>query len=185
MHSLQAVKRAFFVDHWIPLVFLVSGVCDRLGQGRLESAASCSEESFVCFLRCSSGTVLHLHSRTCFWQDNCHCSNRKLASFGIILSNPYYTRLRCVFFSSVLIFVGEEKEEVWFDYSGHCSRSSISLARWAYSQPTAPVRTVCNSLLFNLRLFATLQQIFWPSTAFSGPPSRAVSRCAGVRRTAR
>ena len=44
MRSPQAVKCAFFVDHWIPLVFLVSAVCDRLGEGRLESAVSCSEE---------------------------------------------------------------------------------------------------------------------------------------------
>ena len=136
-----------------PAVFFVNTVCDRLGQGQLESAVSCREWEIICLLPAVfNGTVLHLHSRTCFWQDYCHCS---LEIESSLLSGSFYqtpARLRCVFFSSVLIFVGEEKEEVWFDNSGHCSRSNIGLARWAYSQPTAPVRTVCDSLLFESTL---------------------------------
>ena len=71
---VQAVKRTFFAERWCFFFFYCTvAVCHRLGQGRLESAVSCSEESFHRVLRCSSGTVLHLHSRTCFWPD-CHCS---------------------------------------------------------------------------------------------------------------
>ena len=64
---------------------------------------------------------LHLHSRTCFWQDNCQCSNRKLASFGIILSNPYEAALCFLFVCSYLRRIEKKRKKfdlttaVWFD----------------------------------------------------------------------
>ena len=69
-----------------------------------------SEESFVCFLRCST-----VRSSTCTAE---HASDKTTATVQIessLLSGSFYqtpARLRCVFFSSVLIFVGEEKQEV-------------------------------------------------------------------------
>ena len=69
-----------------------------------------SEESFVCFLRCST-----VRSSTCTAE---HASDKTTATVQIessLLSGSFYqtpARLCRAFFSSVLIFVGEEKEEV-------------------------------------------------------------------------
>ena len=84
------IKAMHFVQPWNTYT-----CCSRTAVGRLraivvnrlelycesdESAVSCAcdAESFAlaCFLRCSSGrsTVVHLHSRACFRQDNCRLS---------------------------------------------------------------------------------------------------------------
>ena len=162
------------------VVFFVSAACDRLGQGRFENAVSCSEESFFCFLRQCGVQAVDLRSSTCTAE---HVSDKTTATVQIessLLSGSFYHPpppccfFFCLIHLPVLIFVGEEQEEVWFDNS-HCSRSNIGLARWAWSQPTAPLRAgrVCDSLLtvlLDLRLFATRQ--YWHSLPFSGPPSR-------------
>ena len=87
-------------------------------------------------------------------------------------------RLRCVFFSSVLIFVGEEKEEVWFAWQqrslltfelrpGPVSLQS-AYCPCTYRARFAPVwsSTLCDTTV-DLLTF----------TAFSGPPSRGRPLC--------
>ena len=49
MHSLQAVKRAFYADHWIPLVFFESAVCDRLGT-RATRKRRLMQRGIICLL---------------------------------------------------------------------------------------------------------------------------------------
>ena len=177
------MKRAFFADHWIPLVFLESTVCDRLGQGRLESAVSCSEESFVCFLQCSSGTVLHLHSRICFWQDYCHCSNRKLACFGIILSNPCEAALCFLFVCSYL-----RRRRKMFDLTtAITAQVRASALRGEPTVSLQPLYVQCairSCLIFDsLRHYSRSTDIHCLFNRQGLLP--AVGRCAGVRRTAR
>ena len=66
----------------------------------------------------------------------------------------------CAVFSFRLFLSSSEKKRKTFDLTtavtACCSRSNIGLARWAYGQPTAPVRTVCDSPLYCL-IFDSLQ----------------------------
>ena len=186
MHSLQAVKRAFFADHWPAGSFCKRSVrSTRTTEGQLESAVtvSCSEESFVCILQCSSGTVLHFHCRTCFWQDYCHCPNRKLVSFGIILSNPCEAAL----FSFRLFLSSSEKKRKKFDLTT-ANSAHVRTSAWP-GEPTVSLLplyvqcAICPCLIFDsLRHNSTSTDIHCLSFQGLLP---AVGRCAGVRRTAR
>ena len=105
MHSLQAVKRAFFADHSIPLVFFESAVCDRLGQGRLESAVHAVRNHL--FASCGVQAV----RSSCTAE---HASDNTTATVQIessLLSGSFAARLRCVFSFRLFLSSSEKKRK--------------------------------------------------------------------------